>query len=108
MNYIRKVQNYSEQKKTRYSAALLARSSTSDHSSLSSAITEKWTYEPVQIDGACGLMTSVDSLMHFIKEPMLSYLEEWSHWEHDFAPMFGPILTSWTKKGTVMICFVLC
>ena len=46
---------------------------------MSSAITEKWTSDPVQIAGAFGHMTSVDALKRFLKAPMLSYLEEWSH-----------------------------
>ena len=53
-------------------------------------------------------MTSADALKCILKAPVISDLDEWSHWEHAFAPTLGPILTGWTKKGTVMICFVLC
>ena len=81
----------------------MARSNISDQSSLSSVIVEKWTSELLQIGGAFGHMNSAYALKCFLKSLMLLDLEEWSHWEHAFAPMLGPILTGWTNKGRIMI-----
>jgi len=88
---------------------LLARNSTSGHSSPSSAISEKWISEPIQIAGAFGHMTSADALKCLLKAPMLSDLEEWSHWDHIFAPTLGPILNSLDKEGNAnsLLCLVL-
>ena len=54
-------------------------------------------------------MTSAYALKCLLKAPMLSDLEEWSHWDRIFAPTLGPILNWLDKEGnsSSLLCLVL-
>eukprot|EP01018_Ginkgo_biloba_P012332 Gb_34142 [translate_table: standard] len=72
------------QRNTMYSVALLATSNASDSSMLTLNIlssTQKWTFEYKPNAGSFGHMDSVDAILCLLKVPMLSDLDELSHWD---------------------------
>ncbi|KAH9288605.1 hypothetical protein KI387_032722, partial [Taxus chinensis] len=107
MNCIRKFRCLSQQKKTGYSAAMLARSSINDQLRFRSHAS-KWASESLKAAGTLGHMTSVDALKCLLKAPMLSDLEGWSHWDCIFAPTLGPML-KWLENeenSNNLVCLV--
>ncbi|KAH9313381.1 hypothetical protein KI387_028416, partial [Taxus chinensis] len=107
MNCIKKFQSHSQKKKTGYSAALLARSSLNEQSRHRSHGSE-WASESQKTAVPIHHMTSCNAMKCLLKAPMLSDLEEWSHWDHVFAPTLGPILI-WVEKeasSSNLVCLV--
>eukprot|EP01018_Ginkgo_biloba_P025050 Gb_08163 [translate_table: standard] len=111
VDFIRKYKGFCPQRNTMYSAALLSRSNSSDSSMLTPNILgspQKWMFECRQNAGSFGHMTSVDAVRCLLKAPMLSDLDEWSHWDRVFAPSLGPLLNFLEKEQNTsdLLCLV--